>query len=322
MKRLNKLLSIALLVTALTSCLKDKNYEDQKYGLKGLEDKKVIELASDDSHFGSTSLNFVNRDTVLRFVAVRLAGRELATEDINVTLTLASSATLIAAYNTEHNTNFVAFPSNLYILQGGALVVTIPKGSREGFLTLKVNPSTFDPSTSYALGFRIASVDKPGYTISQNFGTYISAIGAKNIYDGVYSVVSGKVTRYTAPGVPANDVLSGNLSGNPDVVLTTVGANTVSLPPSTSSGALQWAAGNNSNVAGIDGLRVTIDPVTNLVTVTSAGNATLANWAGSTPGITYNRYDPATKTLYVAFRWNPATTTREYEVVLKYKRPR
>ena len=98
----------------------------------------------------------------------------------------------------------------------------------------------------------------------------------------------------------------------------TSGATSLSVPPSSSQvGALQWAFGNNSNVAGINGLSIAIDPVTNLVTMTSAANATLTNWAGHE-----NKYDPLTQTFYLAFRWNPATSVREYEIVLKYKGPK
>src|SRR5829696_9138269 len=141
MNKLIKLMSFTLLVTGLTSCLKDKNIEDQKYGMAGVENVKIIELASDDTHFKMTGLNFVNRDTIINFAVVRLAAKDPAPEDIQVTLTLASSATIIGNYNTEHGTSYVSFPSTLYALQGNGLVVTIPKGSREGYLQIKVNAS-------------------------------------------------------------------------------------------------------------------------------------------------------------------------------------
>jgi hypothetical protein len=189
MNKLIKIMSVALLATGLTSCLKDKNItEDEKYGMINLNAKKIIELNSDDSHAKTTGLAFVNRDTVLDFVAVRLASEEVASEDINVTLSTSTSATLISDYNTANGTNLVAFPTNLYTVQGSGLVVTIPKGQREGYLKIKVNPSTFDPSSTYAVGYSIASVDKPGYTISQNFKNFLAIVGAKNDYDGRYAV--------------------------------------------------------------------------------------------------------------------------------------
>jgi hypothetical protein len=137
-------------------------------------------------------------------------------------------------------------------------------------------------------------------------------MNAKNPYDGMYKVIGGQVQRYTAPGAPeVGGSLNGPLAGNQDVTLTTIDANTVEIT------GLQWAKGSGSGVAGIDNLRATVDPVTNLVTMRSLGNATLTNWSGKV-----NRYDPATKTFNLAFDWNQTANRREYEIVLKYDRPR
>ncbi|HVF80732.1 MAG TPA: DUF1735 domain-containing protein, partial [Flavisolibacter sp.] len=287
--------------------------------LKGLEDKKVVELASDDTHFGITALNFVNRDTIVNFAVVRLAAAEVAREDINVTLTLASSATLINDYNAAHGTTLVSFPSNLYVLQGGALVVTIPKGEREGYVKLKVNPSTFDPSSTYALGFSIASVDKQGYTISQNFKTFIRAIGAKNEYDGKYELHTGF---YHPTSNPNRDVLT------IDVEMHTTGPNSVKMfspdfpgyyHPALFAGAISAFGSQEPNY--------TINPTTNKVTVqnVAAGAVTFYMMAPNYD----SRYNPATRTIYAKFGYNyspgpvfnPATN-REWTDTLVYKGPR
>jgi hypothetical protein len=188
MRNLAKIMSVAFLAMSFTSCLKDKNIEEQKYGMINLNAKKIIELNSDDTHAKTTGLAFVNRDTVLNFVAVRLAAEQVAAEDITVTLTTSQSAALIADYNAENGTNLVTFPTSLYTVQGSGLSVVIPKGQREAYFQIKVNPSTFDPSSTYAVGYSIASVDKPGYTISENFKNFIAIVGAKNDYDGRYAV--------------------------------------------------------------------------------------------------------------------------------------
>ena len=206
---------------------------------------------------------------------------------------------------------------------------TTKTGGRGGIYTLVLKPgefikdlniiipdaTLFNPSAVYALGFTILSVNADGKVSKLKSG--IMTVGAKNNYDGVYSYVSGLVTRYTAPGVPQGDALSGPLGPvNPDIQMITTGAYKVRIPQIT------WSGGT-SGVGGIGDLELTVDPVTNLVTVTSipnAGgpaNATLTNWAGKV-----NRYDPATKTFYVAFRWNPTANVREYEVVWRYKGPR
>jgi hypothetical protein len=200
--------------------------------------------------------------------------------------------------------------------QGGVFTFTFKPGeySKEIYVTIP-DATLFNPSALYGLGYTITSADA-GSKIADAKAVVVE-IGAKNQYDGIYSIVSGLVTRYTAPGSPAGDALSGSLAGNPDIHLVTVGATTCQIPLPGSTGCLAWAFGSNSNVAGIDGLRASVNTSTNVVTMTSAGNATLTNWAGRV-----NQYDPATKTFTLAFRWNPTANVREYEVILKYKAPR
>lgn len=222
------------------------------------------------------------------------------------------------------NPNYLQLPSSWYTLVGG-----VTRTGVGGNYAINFNPGDFakeiritipnaqvlNPSNLYGLGFTITGVSSDGKISFER--SVVVEIGAKNPWDGVYTVVSGTVTRYNAPGVPANDALSGPLAGNPDIHLVTVGANVVAIPPAGALGGLFWAVGNNSMVAGVDGIRVTIDPVTNLTTATSAANATFGNWAGQP-----NNYNPATKTFNLAFRWNPASTTREYIVTMRYRRSR
>ena len=231
------------------------------------------------------------------------------------TVTIKLDPAAVAAYNTAHGTNYELLPDSLYTLGagitstgGGNYTFNFAPGEFSKDFLINLNGSKWDLSHKYA--FPVTITDAGGYEIGADKETVISLISVKNKYDGKYSVLSGTVTRYTSPGVPANDALSGSVAGNPDLILTTVGPNTVEISN------LQWANASGG-VGGIANLRLTVDPVTNLVTMSSLGNATLTNWAGKE-----NRYDPATRTFYLAFRWNPTSTTREYEMVIKYKGPR
>lgn len=201
--------------------------------------------------------------------------------------------------------------------QGGIFTITFKPGEFSKSIYVTIPDATLlNPSALYGLGFTVLTADAGGKISTQK--STVVEVGAKNPYDGIYSYVSGLVTRYTAPGVPAGDALSGPLSSppNPDVFLVTTGAYSVNFPVAGSAGQLTWSGGT-SGVAGIDGLKLTVDPVTNLVTVKSAANATLTNWAGYV-----NKYDPSTKTFTLNFRWNPTANVREYSVILKYKGPR
>lgn len=226
MNFVTKLLSTAVLTILFTSCLKDKGFEDQEYGMKDFEGNKIIEIPGDENHYTSYAFVFKDKDTTFNFLAVRLAANEVASEDINVTLSTTSSAAMIADYNAAHGTNLVAFPTNIFSYPGG-LTVTIPKGSREGYLRLTTNTSKFDPSSTYAIGFTIASVDKPGYKISGNFNTMIVSIAAKNKYDGNYSLRI-KTLGWSAYGISENlpDEWPSNADGT-SIGLVTVGAASV-----------------------------------------------------------------------------------------------
>jgi len=200
--------------------------------------------------------------------------------------------------------------------QGGIFTFTFKPGEYSKSLYVVIpNATLLNPSALYGLGFTILTADA-GAKISTQKSVVIE-IGAKNPYDGIYSVEAGNVQRYTAPGTPEVGPLNGSLVGNPDIYLITTGAYSVNIPPVSTLGGLFWAFGSNSMVAGIDGLKATVDPSTNLVTMTSAANATLTNWAGKP-----NDYNAGTKTMRLGFRWNPTANVREYEVVLKFKAPR
>jgi len=306
--------SIAILTVfaiSLSGCLKN-TATDMGFGFTPDNTSKVVEIAGAPAGAEAVnrsfniSLEFSSRDTTFSVAKVRLAAEQPAQED--VTITFVQNNALVTSYNTNSNSKYTVPAASIYTLP---LTVTIPAGKREADLKVTTKPSVIAQG-AYAFGLSIASVSNPAYKISGNFKDIVVTMGVKNKYDGVYSVVSGFVQRYTAPGVPTvNDALNGTLVGNPDVVLTTVGPNTVEITN------IKWGAGSGSGVAGIDNLQATVDPVTNLVTMKALGNATLTNWEGKA-----NKYDPATKTFYFAVIWNPTSNVRTYEIVLKYKGPR
>jgi hypothetical protein len=321
MKFLNLTKSLVLIaVAALLFASCDKAKVATPMGDAGNTLVKILGGGSPAS-ISPKPIDFVNRPTQLLAIEVR---RDVPNEtELNKTMivTVKDDTAAVRAANP----NYQQFPTAWYTIQGDG----VKTGGQGGTYTFTFLPGEFsktvyitipdatllNPSALYGLGFTITSADAGGIITQQK--SMVVEIGAKNPYDGIYSVVSGNVQRYTA-GVPeAPGGLNGSLAGNPDVYLITVGAYTVAIPPVSTTGGLFWAAGSNSMVAGVDGIRLTVDPVTNLVTASSAGNATFANWAGKP-----NYYDPATRTFYLAWRWNPTGNTREYEIVLKYKAPR
>ena len=281
-----------------TGCLKDK---DNNYGIDDTE-VKGIAFPKSQIVFGAVSQSTPQN---VNNVVVGLNVQKPAATDVEYTVT--SNPAALPAGLTPVPAAAFTIPTSLKI-DAGQWIDTVP--------IVLTNSSLLDPTVTYGIALTINSVSS-GYTIAENMKTFVITINIKNIYDGAYTVVSGQVTRYSAVGVVENpSTLNGSLAGNPDVYLITANANTVTIPPSSVEGGLFWRFGSNSMVAGIDGIRITVDP-TNKTTATSAGNATFGNWAGHE-----NSYDPATKTFKFAWRWNPATTPREYEIVLKYHEPR
>jgi Domain of unknown function (DUF1735) len=291
------IIGIASLSILFTSCLKDKKVEDRKYGMNGVEEGKIIELAV-DGHFVSYGLDFKNLDTVFGILEVRLAADLPAPEDLTVVLSLDNSLALLTAYNTANGTSLVQFPLNLYTLPNG-LTVTIPAGKRSAFIKLGTNTSNFNPSLAYALGFRIASVSKPGYTISGNFGNAIAAFAAKNQFDGEY-----EITGTYSDAAPAGAAFTSVYPLLWQLVTTGPTRNTVYDADNfaTPTPAYIFYTGTGYSYYGSFGLIINFDAANNVTSVTNfygqpSANGRSANLDPS--GI--NKYDPATKTIKIKY---------------------
>ncbi len=209
---------MAVMALGLSSCLKDQNIEDLKYGVndEAFESNRIIELPSaSGTHVIAASFVPEDKDTVFRTLTVALASKEPASEDITVNLTLDNSEEIIANWNEANDGEFVGFPSDQFSIEGG-LSVTIPRGSRS--VTTPINIA-FNPTVllegQYALGFRIASVDQEGYLISGNFKDMLIQFVAQSAFEANYSFIS---------------VITGGVSAttNEEVHMPTINANTVS----------------------------------------------------------------------------------------------
>ena len=279
----------------------------------------------------SKPIDFVNTPTKILAVEVR---RDIPSEtELNkvMIVTVKDDTAAVSAWAVG-STNKFKLPAAWYTVavaggvktggEGGTFTITFQPGefSKSIFVTVP-DATLMNPSFVYGLGFTVLTADQGGKISTQK--SMIIEIGAKNAYDGIYSVESGFVQRYGGPG-PTNPVCCDNLtgplgSGNDDVHLFTTGAYIVGIPVSNQVGRLTWSylTSPNSGVAGIDGIRLTVDPSTNLVSSMSAGNATFANFPGYVC-----KYVPSTRTFDLNWRWNPTGTCRDYQIVLKYKGPR
>ncbi|KIA94941.1 hypothetical protein OC25_08395 [Pedobacter kyungheensis] len=186
MKKIINLLVLGLIVTGFSSCLKD----DSIIGPDAPgATKNIIEFLNPD-HIasGTTSTyplyikNFDIKPTGSTVIEVAYSGVDVAPEDIAVKVDLAPDA--ITKYNSDNTKSYTPLPTTLYSLT--SLNLVIPKGQRTASFTINVKPDQFDLNAAYALGFKISSASTG--IISGNFGTIVVALGAKNKYDGIYTL--------------------------------------------------------------------------------------------------------------------------------------
>lgn len=275
-----------LLSLGMAGCLKDQEFEDgliQSVHNSGQPRLVEVKLsASSANQFLTLSFDNSNMDTTFNAIPINLATPGPAPEDIQVTVVQKNS--LVTDYNTAQGTHYSIPSASMFTIVNPGGVVTIPKGSNTGYLQLKIKPSDFIGET-WALGFEISAVDKPGYTISGNLKSGIVAIGVKNEYEGTYHTTG----YFQHPSVPRDidqeDYLStagpksvsktlGDLTGT-NIVITVNADNSVSIAPGSGT------SGTTASVAAMGG-----DPVYN------------------------NRYDPATKTFWLKYGYPQPGPTR------------
>jgi hypothetical protein len=303
MKKYFKFLTLAAVVVSMSSCLKDDSSEDGTTGLN-VDNQVFVQLsgASQAGRSNSVALAFEDVTVTPIFVTARFLSVNPAPEDIVITLDTTGQAAVLLP------TGIVKLPNSFYTLPAGGLTITIPKGSNEGTLKITTNAIQFDPSTTYGLAFKIASVSPAKYAVAANYNTYYTTIGAKNKYDGKYQM-TGYHNR--VPFTFRYDQEMG--------MVTTSGTNVryfwylagdFGHPIQTATG-VSWYGPTI-------GPEVVFDPVTNQVTnvFNAGGSTTITLFTG--PGSFPSRWEPSTKNMYVC--WNYANNPlRAFFDTLIYK---
>lgn len=286
---------MAPLSLLITGCLKDKLADDGMAGFKTNDNEKIAELPGGTVVF---SLESTPNDTTFSLVKVRIASGKPVAADTKVKLKL--NTQLVDEYNTANGTSYVIPASSLYRFDN--LTVTIPAGSRDGSLKIKLKPTDLI-GVEYAFGFTIESADDPSVIISGNFKNQVVIIGVKNKYDGVYNL-RVRTVGWAAFGI-ADDV-TGDYPATFDMI--TAGANSLTsfnngrgdflLPAFTGGlGVLgsPTAFGATTPLFVFDINTNKLTDVRNTTPDDGRGRVLLLN-----PAVTSSRYDPASKTIYAA----------------------
>lgn len=313
------LLALSFVILALAGCIKDKGFDNNEYGIKdpaGVAKGVGFSLALNQSN--SVGLDAISStlQTVNDNVAVNLLNEEVAPRDVKVNFIIDNS--IIDKYNTAiaNTTDSIRILKPIYYTLPSTFV-TIPAGKRLGQIAIKI-PTTVPLSldSTYAIGLRIVSNDG-GYIIAENMKTVLLKFSLKNRYDGIYRL-KGYHNRTSPDYTIPYDV---------DIQMITTGPNSVvyfypkPIGPDVNAHPIN---GNTGQYYGNFAPNITFDAVPD-----ASGNypaiGVTENYAGTLPmnivAGSNSRYEPATKKMYILFRYNANDLRRFYDT-LTYKGPR
>jgi Domain of unknown function (DUF4361)/Domain of unknown function (DUF1735) len=261
----------------LSSCLKDKGYQDLRDDNGAIPVVEIKEATETDAVILSLDVTPPLED-VLAF-EIRMSSRGASNTAHTIKLALDPAA--VTAYDPA-----LVAPTATQI-QVPSLDVIIPAGSMTAKLLIKVNKPNLDLANAYGLGFKI--VDGGGAVISENSKSIVVAVGVKNQYDATY-VSTGVRLNFNAASDP---LPAATLPWTFDTHIFTVSATTCKVHVGNSDGGLGY-------------FNITVNP-DNTVTIASTGETGVANLV-ATPSTT-STYTPATKTFNLFYQWTNASGT-------------
>lgn len=295
----NKLLTISFsTLLFLSSCLKDKDYEDQKYGTQSTDATKLVtflnaknlptaEKSSDSISLGG-DVNVSAQNQVSTLINVTLESTIPSPVDVRVKIVVNPSI---------KPSTFSTLPIGTFSIPSE---IIIPAGSRQVNVPITfTNTTTYSLTTTYALGLELVSVNGGGFQVASNRNKIVVAFSVKNQYDGKYSF-KGYAFRANDPS------LTGNFTGLTRTLSTTT-ATKVQM-----NGLLAWSNGSG---IGIGEPSFDVNPSTNAVTISSPGGAI------NLPGYS-SRYEPATRTFFIGATWGAGPAFRQSIDTLIYTGPR
>jgi len=285
----------ALCVISLSSCLKNKNEQPDFSATTPVVEIPVGSPVGDGG-VNSLTTSLIQQDTPSDYIYyINYAASSTKSTDIKVTLSVDPAA--LAAYNAAHASDpaLTIVPTSAFTMP---VSITIPANQRRVQVPVKFISTLLNPAIAY--GLPVTITDASGEVISKKFGSVVIKVAVRNRYDGKYSF-KGYIFREGDP------VLSGNFKGLTKD-LASNGATAVDF-------SQVWS--NGTAVGGIDGLTINVNPTTNKVTMRSTVNTGLVN----DPAYD-NRYDPATKTFYLSFKWGASPAGRAATDTLTYVSPR
>lgn len=279
---------LSMVIGTLSSCLKDKGYENGEYGMPNTEGQAFISIPKAVNKPNGLGLESKDAIQDVKLFAASFDFVNPAPSDITVTLELNN------ALVTAMDPTIEVLPASVYTIP--SLTLTIPAGKRlSEELLLKLNTNTLDPQKRHGIGFSIKSVSN-GATIPANLKNVVYAFAIKNKYDGVYRL-KGYHNR-----VPYN------FPYDTEIHLVTKAPNEVYFywPEVKSTGHPIGVGANNamSWYGSAVSPSIIFDPVTNKVTSVYNLSTAVVITMFTGPGSRESKYDPATKKITVDFNYS------------------
>jgi hypothetical protein len=263
-----------------------------------------IDEAKDEKY--AIALDFINGFQDVNLITVRRNVPNNAELNKPLDVVITEDAAAIAAYNTAHNTSYIALPADSYTIDAGNpksgddWTLKFDAGEFAKPIRIQLDATKLDLSKQYAFGFKIK--DAAGNAISNAFNNLIVEVGVKNKYDGIYEVTGTMV-----------DVAVATLSGYYPLSwdLRTAGSNKVKIfDRLTGTQTHLINSGGALSQYGQFGLDVTFNATTDEIeSITnpllgSLGRQAALDESGE------NRYDAATKTVKIKyFMLQPSVVT-------------
>jgi Domain of unknown function (DUF1735) len=289
----------ASLVITMAGCLKDKGFEDQKYGIQ-IKEMKGVAFPESPSSPIVVGLNSQTAAQTVQGPYITLEEDKPAAKDVKVTIALNNALVTAAGYTVLPVGSFSASTLN----------VTIPAGEKFSDVIKLTFPNTslLDATLEYAIGFTITTADQ-GYSIASNMKEVLFVFTIKNKYDGVYKLTL-RVDGWAAYGISsgATAVYPANFE------LITAGANAVTinaLPPSGFANLQPGFTGGVGSITGATGFGATTpkysfdiatDKAISVVNTTpddGRGRTLFLDPASTTSGYTF--VSPAPKTIKLEY---------------------
>lgn len=313
-KYIYRTLSFMLVVSFLTSCLKDDSLVlDPEEGHNVIEFANPASITTIGSVYPLYTFSYDISPEATLPITISYSGPESgAPEDITVNFD-AGSDTEVKAYNEDQEKEFSLIDAGVFKLSTKSVI--IKKGEKKATFNVTFATDKFDFSKSYVLPLKISSASSG--IVSGNFNTILISVGAKNKYDGVYTV-TGTFRDAQFPAFTGLYPL--------EVHLVTQTVNSVAFYEDNQGDYAHFfknATGGTTYYGSFAPVFI-FDEQNNVTSVVNYfGQPAPANGRSGRIDVTgINKYDPATKTLEVSYIMVQNGDRTFFKEKLVYKGPR